>query len=100
MTEIFIRSKNGNICLIHSGTYLFNPFENTFNTPGISFNLPGAGAANQSRNIYGFIFFLTLPIFALLEREGEGSRKSCNMPCTFCIFIYKFNSYLGGTLYL
>ena len=95
-----MRSKNGNIYLIHSWTYLFSPFENTFNTPGISFNLPGASAANPSRNIYGFIFFLTLPIFASLEREGEGSRKCCNLPFTFFIFIYKVNSYLGGTLYL
>ena len=100
ITEIFTRSKNGNICLIHSWTYLFNPFENTFNPPGISFNLPGASAANPSRNIYGFIFFLTLLIFALLEREGEGRRKCCKLPCTFLIFIYKVNSYLGGTLYL
>ena len=36
----------------------------------------------------------------MLEREGEGSRKCCNLPCTFLIFIYKVNSYLDGTLYL
>ena len=38
--------------------------------------------------------FLTLPIFALLEREAEGSSgECCNMPCTF---LYS----LGGTAYL
>ena len=32
--------------------------------------------------------FLTLSIFALLEREGEGSSgERCNMPCTF---LYSF----------
>ena len=72
MTEIFIRSKNGNICLIHSGTYLFSPFENTFDTPGISFNLPGAGAANPSRKIYGFIFFFNVAHFCLAGKGGGG----------------------------
>ena len=41
-----------------------------------------------------------MPIFALLEKEGEGIRKCFNLPCAFLIFIYKVNSYLGGTLYL
>ena len=33
ITEIFFQSKNGSICSIHSWSYLFNPFESTFNPP-------------------------------------------------------------------
>lgn len=35
IAAIFIQSKNGNIRLIHSWTFLFNPLKNTFNPPVI-----------------------------------------------------------------
>lgn len=35
ITAIFVQSKNGNIRLIHSWTFLFNPLKNTFNPPVI-----------------------------------------------------------------
>ena len=61
---------------------MFNPFMDIFiqsirehvfkNTPGISFNLPGASAANPSRNIYGFIFFFFYVAHFCLAGKGGG----------------------------
>ena len=90
ITEIFVQSKNGNLCLIHSWTYLFNPFENTFNPLDISFNLHGASAANPSWLGEGKLVFITLTMAKVDAFDLESY-----LPKVFEVFSSKSRNYLA-----